>query len=678
MSRQGVVRRVVLAAGPGADIDTLQAVTEFEGFNVQRASTPAELDALLRRLVPEDTRLVVDDSQVDGAGREFLAILHKHPQWLEAPVIYMADPGRPPPPEPGVMLKKPVTGPVLAKTLRALGEINPAESQSGVAMIERFGDYELLAKIASGGMGTVYLAQRRNQVGFHRLHALKVMHPHLVEDPEVSASFLDEASVASRVHHGNVAAIVDLGAEKGRPFIVMQYVEGCSLSTLIRAKRGPSPPTLVGSIMIGVLDGLHAAHTLIDDDGAPMSIVHRDVSPDNILVGIDGIARIADFGIAKARNRVSTTEQGIRKGKLLYLSPEQLQDQELDPRVDVYAAGVVLWNALTGRRLFAGDSPAHVLSNIVSAKIPPPSAVDDAIPTALDTVCLRALARDRDERYSSAAEMAQALRRAMVDLGASVSPLDVGAWVRSVCGDELEARRVLARRRRRSAGLPTTSLPLVPPAAQTAEPDRTLLSVTEFATPTSKEGSWTPYHASTQHRIVRDPEPARRRVPVWLPFVLVGGASVAVGALFSAQCGRGAEEPEAVVAKAAVVPEQPANTEPTPREAEVVKPAEERPPAAEASHDVVSTKSERSEPSPRSPQPPATTVQPTDAEPALPPEPADVPTRRARRRRNVKKPEAQRKPAAVSSEPPTTEPKPKPKPKAPDPLSDGPDRNPYK
>lgn len=673
----GSIRHIIFVAGPGAAMDTLQAVTEFEGFTVTRVQNPAQLESALKSRTPSEARVVVDSSERDGVGGSFLGRLNQFPLWLDVPVVYLIDPGQAAPPEPGISLKKPVTAPTLVRTLLALDD---SSSYSGIRRaptgIERFGDYELLAKIASGGMGTVYLAQRRNQIGFHRLHAVKVMHPHLGEDPEVTASFLDEAAVASRVHHGNVAAIVDLGEENDRPYIVMQYVEGCSFSTLLRARRGPSPPTMVGAIMIDVLDGLHAAHTLIDDDGAPMSIVHRDVSPENILVGIDGIARIADFGIAKARNRISSTEQGIRKGKLLYLSPEQLQDKGLDPRVDVYASGVVLWNALTGRRLFAAESPAGVLNNIATAEVPPPSEVDDSIPTSLDEVCLRALSRDRDERYSSAAEMAQALRAAMVRLGLSVTPQDVGGWVRSVCGDELEARRALARQRRRTAGLPTTSVPVLSSLALTAPVDLAEGGHTQIAmskTPVPGEGSWTPYQGPETTPVpgVASAIPAKRLGGL-LPFVLVGGLSIAAGAFLSARCAipepasettaAGAVKPSGNAAAVAPV-------EPVP----ITKAASVAPPPAPAQAVPVAP-SDGAAPAPTSAAPAKTADAPATPVASKTPQAPTAHRRRPRRKPKTPTPA----PAPIAKSEPKPEPKPKPEPRDKDPLKAGPDRNPYK
>lgn len=674
----GSIRHIIFVAGPGAAMDTLQAVTEFEGFTVTRVQNPAQLESALKARSPSEARVVVDSSDPEGVGSTFLGRLNRFPNWLDIPIVYLIDPGQAAPPEPGIALKKPVTAPTLVRTLQSLDE---SSSYSGIRPapkgIVRFGDYELLAKIASGGMGTVYLAQRRNQIGFHRLHAVKVMHPHLVEDPEVTASFLDEAAVASRVHHGNVAAIVDLGEENLRPYIVMQYVEGCSLSALLRARRGPSPPTLVGAIMIDVLDGLHAAHTLIDDDGAPMSIVHRDVSPENILVGVDGIARIADFGIAKARNRISSTEQGIRKGKLLYLSPEQLRDNGLDPRVDVYAAGVVLWNALTGRRLFAAESPAGVLHNIATAEVPPPSSVDGSIPTSLDEVCLRALARDRDERYSSAAEMAQALRSAMVRLGLSVTPQDVGGWVRTVCGDELEARRALARQRRRTAGLPTTSVPVLSKVSlaepvEPAEGGHTQIAMS--TTPVPGEGSWTPYQGPETTPVpgAVGTTPAKRFGGL-LPFAFVGGLSIAAGAFLSARCA--IPEPASETTAGAVVKPSgaaaaaaPASPTPVTKAASVAPPpAPEQPVPAAPADGAAPPPTVAPAKTPDAPASPAARE--------APPEPT---TRRRRPRRKPKTPTPVPAPVAKPEPKPEPKPKPKPAPSNKDPLKAGPDRNPYK
>jgi len=230
----------------------------------------------------------------------------------------------------------------------------------------------------------------------------------------------------------------------------MEYIEGESLSKLLRAARDvgeTAPAPIVAAILVGVLHGLHAAHEAKDEDGAPLGIVHRDVSPQNIIVGIDGVPRVLDFGIAHAAVRVHTTEDGSRKGKVAYMAPEQLRGEELDRRADVFATAVVCWEALTGKRLFAGDSPTQIAADVANLPIDPPSTLVPGVPPELDEVVMNGLARDREERFQTARAMAVALESA----APLASARRIGEWV------ERLAERALADRSARVAAVESTS-----------------------------------------------------------------------------------------------------------------------------------------------------------------------------------------------------------------------------
>ncbi len=301
--------------------------------------------------------------------------------------------------------------------------------------------YELLGKLARGGMGTVYVARRAGAAGFQRLFAIKLMHEHLADHEEFVQMFLDEARLAARLHHPNVVAIVDVGEVDGRQFVVMDYIEGCSLGQLFKLSPAHRPVKSVASIFNEFLLGLHAAHELRDDDGQPLNLVHRDVSPQNVLVGLDGVARITDFGIAKAEARLTSTRPGLRKGKLAFMAPEQLYDKALDRRADIFAAGAILWSALTGEKLFSGSSDAATMRNLLQMEIKPPSEVGLKPPPVFDEVCLKALERDPGDRYSTAAEMVDAIRAAAMENGVLGTSSDVSVWVRDVAGAKIEDRR---------------------------------------------------------------------------------------------------------------------------------------------------------------------------------------------------------------------------------------------
>jgi serine/threonine-protein kinase len=309
-----------------------------------------------------------------------------------------------------------------------------------------FGRYVMYDEIAAGGMATVYFGRLRGERGFSRTVAIKRLHPQYARDPEFVSMLVDEARIAARVKHPHVVPPLDvIVTEDEELLLVMEYVHGEVLARLLGlcVRLGqPVPPEIVVAILAGTLHGLHAAHEAVSDRGVPLHIVHRDISPPNILVGIDGVARVLDFGVAKAGMRASVTQQGATKGKLSYMSPEQLRGGEIDRRTDVFAAGVVLWETLTLRRLFPGDDPAQVSARVLRGPIPPPSTIDARAQPAFDGVVARALARPVEERFTSALEFATALEAVV----APASERQVGAWVARVAGERLARREaVLAR-----------------------------------------------------------------------------------------------------------------------------------------------------------------------------------------------------------------------------------------
>ncbi|WP_437955850.1 protein kinase [Sorangium sp. So ce119] len=297
------------------------------------------------------------------------------------------------------------------------------------------GRYESLRAIASGGMATVYLGRAVGAGGFERLVALKMMHPHIAAEPEFVAMFLDEARLAARVRHPNVVATFDLVEDP--LFLVMEYIEGPSLHLLLRtcarAKR-PLPLGIALRIFLDVLAGLHAAHELTGSEGEPLHLVHRDVSPQNVLVGIDGVSRITDFGVARAETRLMSTRGNALKGKLAYMAPEQIRAQQIDRRSDVYSAGVVLWEMLTEERLFKADNDGALIAQILQGPPTGPRGVVPSVPAAIDLICLRALNTDPNGRFPTAAAFAEALEEAAAQTpGLAVSsPRAVEALIKEV------------------------------------------------------------------------------------------------------------------------------------------------------------------------------------------------------------------------------------------------------
>ncbi len=276
------------------------------------------------------------------------------------------------------------------------------------------GRYELHGEIASGGMAVVYFGRMQGARGFSRVVALKKVHPHLAKDERVVTALWDEARMAARINHPNVIATLEVLEDQGDVFVVLEHVHGVSLSSMskaLRAKGQMIPPAVASAVMAGVLAGLHAAHESLGADGLPLGLVHRDISPQNILIGVDGLPRVIDFGIAKAAGRSQQTETGQLKGKLSYMAPEQLRNK-VDRRTDLFAVGIVLWELLAARRLFDFDEPGAITHAIDHDVIVPPSQLNPAVSVAVDAVVLKALARDPDERWPNARAMATALENA--------------------------------------------------------------------------------------------------------------------------------------------------------------------------------------------------------------------------------------------------------------------------
>ena len=325
------------------------------------------------------------------------------------------------------------------------------------------GRYVLYGELASGGMATVHFGRLSGPVGFSRTVAIKRLHPQFAKDPEFVTMFLDEARLCGRIRHPNVVPTLDVVTTQGEIFIVMEYVAGEALSKLLKASvsRGVRmPPKVVATILSSVLHGLHAAHQTKDEHGRELGIVHRDVSPQNILVGADGTARVLDFGVAKAAGRLQTTRDGQVKGKIAYMPPEQLSGAPLTKQVDIYAASVVLWESLAGRRLFDGETEAIVLARALEGVIDPPSRFNVTLTPAVDGVVLRGLARDPEQRFKTAREMALAIEQTI----GLASPSEVGEWVELVAGEEL------ARRAQTVAAIEVASLDAPPPGSIPAPP----------------------------------------------------------------------------------------------------------------------------------------------------------------------------------------------------------------
>ena len=303
------------------------------------------------------------------------------------------------------------------------------------------GRYAIYEPIATGGMATVHLGRLVGPVGFARTVAVKRLHPQYAHDPEFVSMFLDEARLAARIQHPNVVPTLDVLAAEGELLLVMDYIRGETLSLLGREHRQRGqriPPKIVGSIVTGALQGLHAAHEAVDEAGELLGIIHRDVSPQNIIVGMDGVTRVLDFGVAKAEDRIQITQDQKVKGKLLYMSPEQLESKNVDRRTDIYAMGIVLFEALTGERMFLGDREGARLLQITRGELRMPSQVSPDL-APYDAIVRKASALEPAQRYASAREMGRALE----GVQPPSSPTEVGDWVQEVAGPTISQRSKL-------------------------------------------------------------------------------------------------------------------------------------------------------------------------------------------------------------------------------------------
>ncbi|NTX62104.1 protein kinase [Myxococcus sp. CA051A] len=312
--------------------------------------------------------------------------------------------------------------------------------------IETYGRYQLLKRLAMGGMAQLYLARQPGPEGFEKLVVVKRILPHLAENDDFVKMFLDEARIAARLNHANVVQIFDLGAQDDSFFIAMEYIHGEDMRRVWKQSEAvgqPIPVPLVCRILIEACSGLDYAHKRTDPtSGRPLDIVHRDVSPQNILVTFEGGVKVVDFGIAKAADQATVTRSGVLKGKYSYMSPEQAAGQRVDCRSDIFALGVVLYELLTSTRLFKRPSDIQTLAAVAECKVAPPSQVTPRVPQDLDAIVLKALAKDPAERYQEAVHLQLALEDWLTERRLPSSTAHVGAYMKEIYAERLasEAR----------------------------------------------------------------------------------------------------------------------------------------------------------------------------------------------------------------------------------------------
>ncbi len=310
---------------------------------------------------------------------------------------------------------------VVQPTAAPAAVVQPTAADAA-APLQRIGRYEVVQRLGHGGMATVYLARATGSAGFERVVAIKVIHPHLAAEPEFVEMFLDEARIAAKIHSPHVAGILDLGEDGGFHFMALEYVDGETLSALLRQLRPGDerlPLAAALQVLADACEGLVAVHNLRDPDGRPYGLVHRDMSPQNLIVTFDGWTKIVDFGLVKATG-IHQSHTGHLRGKLAYMAPEQVKGKALSARTDLFALGVILWEMLTGRRLFAGEGDAETIDNVVRCEVPSLKELRPDVPAGVEVLLRRALAREPEDRYPSAEAMLadlHALLRELADAG---------------------------------------------------------------------------------------------------------------------------------------------------------------------------------------------------------------------------------------------------------------------
>jgi len=391
----------------------------------------------------------------------------------------------------------------------------------------RLDRYELLCPIAQGGMAEVWTARQRGKHGFERLVAVKTILPKFADDERFQRMFLDEAHVSSRIEHPNVAQILDVGEQEDITYLVMEYVDGDALSTLHRAaqSRGASiPHGMLLRLMVEVCGGLHAAHELRMADGQHAGVVHRDVSPHNILVNTKGAAKLIDFGLAKARDRIADeTSAGTVKGKLRYMAPEQVLGPTIDRRADVWAVGATLYHLLSGEPPYEAETDVEVVRALMSRR--PPRPLGRGVHPAVEAVVMRSLAWRPEERFANAHDFQRALEQAIRTSGLEASAAHVASFLAQHMGDRSRQRqdaialamREAAERDEAAGGARVSgSLPLVtaPPRPHTGSWPRASLPVP------AAPSSGAPSAVSKRLSLVPEPAPRGRSV-AWASAVVV-------------------------------------------------------------------------------------------------------------------------------------------------------------
>ncbi|MBV1859504.1 MAG: serine/threonine protein kinase [Nannocystaceae bacterium] len=377
---------------------------------------------------------------------------------------------------------------------------------AGLAPGTRLDRYTLIRRLAMGGMAELYLAQQTGAAGFSKIVALKRIHPHLAQDETFTRMFLSEARLASDLNHSNLAHVLDFGECNGEHYLTMEYVHGANLLDALRQARAPLPMEAALQVVIDVARGLHELHEHRSTDGRPLGMVHRDVSPSNVLLAYDGSVKLTDFGIAKAMELTSATSTGTFKGKLGHSSPEQARGEKVDRRSDVFCLGILLYEVTTGARAFSGPNEFAVLGKVASANYDPPESLVDDYPHDLAALVRGALSASPQDRPASAAAFAESVAAFARKGGIAIGPGPVAMLLRDLFGEpppiadpeELDRVTPLVMQ----PGLSAEEL-----AGQSRAPRRPWLAyaLVPLALVLGAAGTWSPVEPHTAQAMLRPP-----------------------------------------------------------------------------------------------------------------------------------------------------------------------------
>ncbi|MBK8251486.1 MAG: protein kinase [Polyangiaceae bacterium] len=429
------------------------------------------------------------------------------------------------------------------------------DTQTGVNDAATFGKYRLIASLGHGGMADVFLAVAQGPVGFNKLQVIKRLRPNLAEEPEFLSMFLDEARLAARLNHPNIVQTNEVGEVAGQYFIAMEYLDGQPMHRIVHrgGKNGALTRPMGLKILADALGGLHSAHELCDYDGSPLHVVHRDASPHNIFITYEGQTKLVDFGIAKAATRSAETRTGVLKGKIGYMAPEQARCEKVDRRADVFSVGVILWEVVTGSRMWKGLSDVEILDNLMHGRIPDVTQIRQDLPPDLVNIVRRSLAPSANDRYQTASDLRHELLDHLAREGSRVSEEEIGQVVASLFQDKRGQLKSILEKQ--LSGLKTGQFEGIRiidlPASSVSLPRITSTSVSDPTPSATLNPIAPPAVAVTQASA--PPPAASKKIPL-----IIGGAAAAAVAVGVLILGRPA--PPAVGASPPVETSKPAET----------------------------------------------------------------------------------------------------------------------